>query len=38
MFDKILPTDLNIYAVTAANDNESSWGTYCPSGGIFSKK
>jgi len=25
-----LPTNLNIYATTAANANESSWGTYCP--------
>ena len=25
-----LPTNLNIYAVTAANAKESSWGTYCP--------
>lgn len=25
-----LPTDINIYAVTAANDHESSWGYYCP--------
>ena len=24
-----LPTDLNIYAVSAANATESSWGTYC---------
>lgn len=29
MFDGILATDLNIYAVTAANPTESSWGTYC---------
>jgi legumain len=28
MFEN-LPTNLNIYAVTAANDHESSWGTYC---------
>lgn len=25
-----LPTNLNIYATTAANASESSWGTYCP--------
>lgn len=25
-----LPTDINIYAVSAANDHESSWGYYCP--------
>lgn len=29
MFDN-LPTHLNIYATTAANDQESSWATYCP--------
>jgi len=23
-------TDLDIYAITAANAKESSWGTYCP--------
>jgi legumain len=30
MFDKILRNDINVYAVTAANPFESSWGTYCP--------
>ena len=25
-----LPKDIDIYAVTAANAEESSWGTYCP--------
>jgi legumain len=25
-----LPTDIQIYATTAANAKESSWGTYCP--------
>ena len=30
MFDKILASDINVYAVTAANPFESSWGTYCP--------
>jgi legumain len=29
MFEKILKKDLNIYAVSAANGKESSWGTYC---------
>jgi len=29
MFENILEDDLNIYAVTAANSKESSWGTYC---------
>jgi legumain len=28
MFENILPTDLNIYVTTAANAEESSWGTY----------
>jgi len=28
MFEN-LPTDLNLYAVSAANGKESSWGTYC---------
>ena len=30
MFDKTLKDDINVYAVTAANAHESSWGTYCP--------
>jgi legumain len=30
MFEGLLPKDLPIYAVTAANAKESSWGTYCP--------
>lgn len=29
MFEGLLPSSLNIYAVTAANAKESSWGTYC---------
>lgn len=29
MFDGILRNDINIYAITAANPDESSWGTYC---------
>lgn len=29
MFQDILSDQLNIYAVTAANAEESSWGTYC---------
>ncbi|XWS19219.1 hypothetical protein CRYUN_Cryun32bG0112100 [Craigia yunnanensis] len=32
MFEGILPTNLNIYAITAANAKENSWGTYCPGG------
>eukprot|EP00238_Polyblepharides_amylifera_P010344 CAMPEP_0196595490 /NCGR_PEP_ID=MMETSP1081-20130531/81263_1 /TAXON_ID=36882 /ORGANISM="Pyramimonas amylifera, Strain CCMP720" /LENGTH=591 /DNA_ID=CAMNT_0041920085 /DNA_START=129 /DNA_END=1904 /DNA_ORIENTATION=+ len=31
MFDGLLPSDLNIFVTTAANDFESSWGYYCPS-------
>jgi len=30
MFEGKLPTNLNIYATTASNAKESSWGTYCP--------
>ncbi|GLT61757.1 hypothetical protein SLA2020_344400 [Shorea laevis] len=30
MFEGLLPNNLNIYAVTASNAEESSWGTYCP--------
>ena len=30
IFDGLLDDDLEIYAVTAANAYESSWGTYCP--------
>lgn len=30
MFESLLPTDINIYATTASNAKESSWGTYCP--------
>jgi len=30
MFEGVLPLGLPIYAVTAANAHESSWGTYCP--------
>lgn len=29
MFEGLLPTDANIYATTAANSHESSYGTYC---------
>lgn len=29
MFDGILPNDIGIYAVVAANATQSSWGTYC---------
>ena len=30
MFQDLLPPGLNVYASTAANAAESSWGTYCP--------
>ena len=30
IFEGLLPEDLNIYATTAANSEENSWGTYCP--------
>nr|BAA76744.1 asparaginyl endopeptidase (VmPE-1) [Vigna mungo] len=30
IFGGLLPEGLNIYATTAANAEESSWGTYCP--------
>lgn len=29
MFENLLPEDMNIYATTAANAIESSWGYYC---------
>jgi len=29
MFENILKDNINIYAVSAANSHESSWGTYC---------
>lgn len=30
MFENILADNINVYAITAANSDESSWGTYCP--------
>ena len=30
MFEGMLENDLNVYATTAANSVESSWGVYCP--------
>jgi len=30
MFEGLLPEDMNIYATTASNPNESSWAAYCP--------
>jgi len=35
MFQGLLPKDIDVYATTAANATESSWGTYC--GGNESK-
>ncbi|KHJ77839.1 peptidase C13 family protein [Oesophagostomum dentatum] len=29
MFEHVLKSNINVYAVTAANSQESSWGTYC---------
>jgi legumain len=29
MFDGLLPSDINVYATTAANPTESSWAAYC---------
>lgn len=29
MFENILPANINVYATTASNAEESSWGTYC---------
>ncbi|KAK9141956.1 hypothetical protein Syun_011356 [Stephania yunnanensis] len=30
IFEGLLPEGMNIYATTASNAEESSWGTYCP--------
>jgi legumain len=30
IFEGLLPEDIDIYATTASNAEESSWGTYCP--------
>ena len=30
MFENILPSDIEVYATTAANADESSWASYCP--------
>lgn len=30
IFDGLLPDDIDVYATTAANPTESSWGAYCP--------
>jgi legumain len=33
-----LPTDINVYALTAANPTESSWGCYCPGMPIYDQR
>ncbi len=38
MFENILPEDINVYAVTAANPSESSWGTFCPPDDVVNGK
>lgn len=30
IFEGLLPNGINVYATTASNADESSWGTYCP--------
>jgi legumain len=30
MFNNILPKNINVYATSASNPTESSWGCYCP--------
>ncbi|XGW02898.1 hypothetical protein V3C99_014714 [Haemonchus contortus] len=29
MFENVLKSNINVYAITAANSHESSWGTFC---------
>jgi legumain len=29
MFKNVLPKNIDVYALTAANERESSWGCYC---------
>lgn len=38
MFANILPADINVYATTAANPKEPSWGTYCPPNDVVNGK
>lgn len=33
-----LPTDINVYAVTAANQTESSWASYCQPNNVVNGK
>lgn len=30
MFEGLLPSNISIYATTAANATQDSWATYCP--------
>ena len=30
IFEGLLPSNIHVYATTASNAIESSWGTYCP--------
>jgi len=30
MFEKILPANISVYATTASNASQPSWGTFCP--------
>ncbi len=34
MFEGVLPDNISVYATTASNAFESSWGTYCPGGWV----
>lgn len=38
MFDKILESDLNVYATTAATPHQSSWATYCYPDDVINNK
>jgi legumain len=38
MFQGLLPTNINVYATTAASATESSWGTYCPPNDMINGK
>jgi len=38
MFENVLPTNQRMYATTAANAEESSWGCYCPPDDMVNNK
>jgi legumain len=38
MFENVLPTNQRMYATTAANAEESSWGCYCPPDDVVNGK